>query len=76
MLDLVAQDCLPDVVNVAFVLELGRMHTDDHQFLGILLFQGGQVGNDMHAIDAAIGPEVEQDHLAAQVGETQRLVGV
>ena len=30
MLDLIAQDRLSDVVHFAFVLELGRMHADDH----------------------------------------------
>lgn len=30
----------------------------------------------MHAVDAAIGPEVEQHHLALEILEVDRLVGV
>ena len=59
MLDLIAQDRLADVGRVAFVLEFCRMHANNHQFPGILLFQGGQFGDDVHAIDAAVGPEIQ-----------------
>src|SRR6185295_17914029 len=38
-----------------------------------LLLQLLQLGQDMHAVDAAIGPEVEQDEFALQVGLGQRL---
>ena len=42
----------------------------------IFLLQGGEVREDVVAIDAAIRPEVEQDDLAAQVFEVDRPGGV
>ena len=43
---------------------------------GIGLLQLLQLGQDVHAVDAAVGPEVEQHELAAEVGEGERLGGI
>ena len=45
-------------------VELGGVHADDHQLVLVLLLEPGQVGQDVVAVDAAIGPEIEQDDLA------------
>ena len=47
------------------------MDTDHDQLSGIFGLEPLQVGNDVHAIDAAIGPEIEHDDLAAVLGETE-----
>jgi hypothetical protein len=52
------------------------MHADDDQFVGVLRFQFFQVGDNVHTVDAAIRPEVEQHDFAAQVTERERLVGI
>lgn len=72
MPDVVAHDGLLNAVRFLFGLELARMHANHHQFVGIFGFKGFQVGNDVQAVDAAVGPEVEQDDFPAQLGERQR----
>ena len=76
MFDFVAKDDAPDVLRLSFVLKLGGMDTDHHQLIGVLRLELFQIGNDMHAVDAAIGPEIEQDDFAFQRGERQRFVGI
>ena len=72
MLDFVAQDCLADVVGLLSVVELGRMDPDHDQFVRKRPLQLFQLRQDVHAVDAAIGPEIEQDEFALQVGLRQR----
>ena len=63
--DLVAADDLPDVLGGLLVGELRRVHADDDELVGVLLLELLQVRQDVDAVDAAVGPEVEQDDLAA-----------
>ena len=72
MLDLVAENGIADVGRVFLVVELGRVDADDDDLVGVLLFEVGKVGQDMHAVDAAVGPEVEQDDLAAHILQGNR----
>ena len=58
---------------VGLVLELGRVDADGHQDVGVLLLERAQLGQDVQAVHAAEGPEVEQDDLAAQVGQRELL---
>ena len=44
--------------------------------IGVFLFEPGQVGKHVDAVDAAQGPEVEKDDLAAQVLQLDRAGGV
>src|SRR5207245_1412667 len=62
--DLVAQHRLSDVLRLLLVVELGRVHADDNDLVGIFLLDLGQVGERVDAVDAAEGPEVEDDDLA------------
>jgi hypothetical protein len=55
-----------------FGRELGGMNADDDQFTGEFTFQLPQLREDVEAVDSAVGPEVEDDQLAAQVGERER----
>src|SRR5262249_23858028 len=72
MSDLVAQYRLADVFRAFLVLELGRMHADDHELVGLLRLKLLQIGDDVHAVDAAIRPEIEQHDFAAQVTQADR----
>ena len=72
VLDLVAEHGLGDVLRVLFGLELGRVDADHDDFVGIGLLELLQLGQDVHAVDAAVGPEIEQDELAAQLLEVDR----
>ena len=65
-----------DVLGVAFGLELGRVHADDDQLVLVLLLELGQVGEDVVAVDAAEGPEIQQHDLPFEVGDLDRLIGV
>src|SRR5690554_3220360 len=65
-----------DVGGLRLVVELGRMHPDDHQFVLVLGHQRLQVGDDVDAVDAAVGPEIQQHHLAAQLLQRQGAVRV
>ena len=44
--------------------------------LRVLLLELLQVGQDVHAVDAAVGPEVEQDELALQIRLGKRSASV
>ncbi len=48
------------------------MDAHDHQLIGIFLFEFGEIGERVDAIDAAKSPEVEDNDLAAEVGQLQR----
>ena len=72
MLDPVFGDFAADVFGVTLGVKLGRMDADDHKLILIFLFELRQVGEDVVAIDAAKGPEIKQDDLAAQLGERDR----
>ena len=74
--DLVAEDRLADAFAIFFVFELGGVDADDHQLVFVLLFQLGQVGKGVDAVDAAEGPEVEEDDLALEVLELDGPGGV
>ncbi len=70
---LVPLDGRGDGGRVGLVLELGRVDPDGHQDVGVLLLERAQLVQDVQAVHAAEGPEVEQDDLAAQVGEPRCL---
>ena len=73
---LVAQHDLADVVRVPLVLELGRVDADDDQLAGVLGLQPLELGDDVLAVDAPIGPEIQHDHLAAQFRYAQGTICV
>ena len=52
-----------------FVFELGRVHADDHQRVGELLLERTQFVQDVQAVHATEGPEVQNDDSAAQTAE-------
>jgi hypothetical protein len=56
--------------------ELGRVDPDDRQGLRIFGFQRLQLREDVQAVDSAVGPEVEQDHAPAEIGEAERPGGI
>src|SRR6185369_6632526 len=66
MLDFVAQDDAPDVFRLFFVLKLCGVNADHDQFFRILRFELLQIRNDVDTVDAAVGPEVEQNDFAFQ----------
>ena len=70
MFNLVAKNGLPDVLGIPLVLELGRVHADDDQLTGVFPLQELEVRQDVHTVDAAVGPEVEQHDLSAQVADS------
>ncbi|OPY90386.1 MAG: hypothetical protein A4E73_02523 [Syntrophaceae bacterium PtaU1.Bin231] len=51
---------------------LGRVYGDDGEFRGVLVFQPPQVSQDVHAVDAAGGPEIQDNDLAPQIRERKR----
>ena len=60
------------VLGDPFGRELGGVDADDDQFVGKLVLELPQLREDVQAVDSAVGPEVEQDQLAAQIGQRQR----
>ncbi len=61
------------VAQVALEGELRRMHADHHQALvAVTLFPLAHIGQGAQAVDAGIGPEIDQHHLAAQAFGGQR----
>ena len=71
MVDGVPVDGGDDRVVLGLVDELGRVDADRHQDVGVVCLERAQLVEDVQAVDAAEGPEVEQDDLAAQVGQRE-----
>ena len=67
MFDLVADDGSTNGLCVFFVVKLRRVAADDDQLVRVFVFEVLQVGQHVHAVDAAVGPEVDQHDLAAQI---------
>ncbi len=52
------------------------MNADDHELVGVFRFEPLEIRQHVHAVDAPVGPEIEQHHLAAQRLQRQRRVHV
>ena len=68
MLQPITQDNLTDVLRITFILKLGRMNADDDQLIRIFCLKPSQFRDDVNTVDAAVGPKVEQDNLALELG--------
>jgi len=76
VLEPVTPDDVADVLGVALIGELGTVDPDHDQLVGVLRLESLQVGDDVDAVDTPVGPEVEQDQLAAQLCEAQGTLDV
>ena len=76
VLDFITADGFADAIGKLFVFEFGRMDADDDQNTRIFGFELGQVGQSMNAVDAAQGPEIEQDDPSLEIRKGQRLGGI
>ena len=65
--DVVAVDGCGERYGVGFVLEFGAVHADGDEYVGEFFFEGAQLVEDVQAVDAAEGPEVENNDFAAQI---------
>ena len=72
----VTQDRLADAVVVVFGGVFAGVDADDDQCVAELGFELLQVRDDVLAVDAAEGPEIEEHDLALEVRERQRLLHV
>src|ERR1051325_5321743 len=59
VLQFIAQDDAPDVFRVFLIFKFRRVYADNHELIGILVLQALQIGNDVNAVDAAVGPKIE-----------------
>src|SRR5262245_33516071 len=76
MLDSVPDHCFANLAGLFLIAKLGGMDTDDYEFLRILLLELLQLGNYMHAVDAAECPEIQQYKLPAEVPKFDRRRGI
>jgi hypothetical protein len=67
MFDFITHDGLANAFGIVLSIELARMHADDDDVIGIRLFQLFEFRQHVHAVDAAVGPEIEDDEFAAKV---------
>ena len=66
-----------DVLAVLFGVELGRMHADhDQRIVPVALLEIVQDREHVHAVDAAVRPEIEHHHLPAQLLDRERPIGI
>jgi len=72
MLDPVAQHGIPQVRGVSLGGELRRVDTDDDHPVAVLLLDFPQLRKQVHAIDSAEGPEVDDRQPPAQVRQPER----
>jgi hypothetical protein len=73
MIELMPLHGRPQVLAFAFGRKLGGVNADHDQFVRECVFEVPQLRDDVVAIDSAVGPKVENDDLAAEVGHRQRL---
>ena len=71
MRDAVARDRRPHDLVVALVGELGRVHADHHEHVGVAALELAQLLGHVEAVHAGRRPEVQQDDLAAQGSQRQ-----
>ncbi len=65
---LVSAYCFSDVLGFLLVVELGRMHTNDHDRPAVVLFlHPFQIRQGVHTVDAAISPKVKDNNVTFQV---------
>ena len=76
MAKVVSLNDLADVVGLTLVGELGRVNADDNEIVAELRFETLEIGDDVDAVDASVGPEIEQDDLALESLEVERLFNV
>ena len=77
MRDAVALHRLEDATGVLLRIELGGVHADHHQrIVAVPLLEIAQHRQDVQAVDAAVGPEVEDDDLPAKVADRRWTVDV
>ena len=76
VLDVVPQHRLKDVLFVLLGLELGRVDPDHDKLVGIRPLQLLQLRQDVHAVDAAIRPKIEQHELPPELLERERPGGI
>ena len=68
---------LADVVGVLLFVEFPRMYADDDdRIVLVFLLQEFQVRHDVHAVDAAVGPEIEDNHLPFEILDGDRFFGI
>ena len=69
VLDFIFEDRIPNFLRPLFIDKLGRMapHEDNRVLAGEFLFQKLEVGQHVQAVDAAVGPKIDEDKLAAEV---------
>lgn len=74
MLHAVPLDRVHDRLVLGLVHELRRVHADDHDRVPVLPLQLPQLVQDVQAVDAAEGPEIQDDDASPQVGQGVLLV--
>ena len=72
----VAEDDVAYVLGVALVLELRGVDADDDELSRVFFFERTEVWDDVHAVDAAVSPEVQEHDLAAQARNRERPIRV
>src|SRR6202034_2416703 len=73
MFDSISENRFPNVSRVFLVVKLGGMHANDDEVVWKLALQLFQVGNDVHTVDAAECPEVEQHKFSVQLLQRNRM---
>ena len=66
MLQAIALESLQHAAVFLLSIVLAGVNTDDDERVSVLFFETGEVRDDLLTVDAAGGPEVQQDDLAAQ----------
>ena len=68
--DFVTEDGFLNILGVFLGFKLGSMYANHNEFVGIGVFQFLKFRQDVHAVDAAVSPEVEKYKFAAQVPQS------
>jgi hypothetical protein len=71
---LVALHRVHDRLVLRLVHELRRVHPDDHHGVAVPFLQRAQLVQHMQTVDAAEGPEIQDDDASPQVSEGRMLV--
>ena len=66
-----SQRGIPNVVGDALLGVFAAVHTDDRDPRSVSFLELPQLRKNMDAVDSAVGPEIEKEQFAAEVGERQ-----
>jgi hypothetical protein len=73
----ISPNCFSDIFWILLILVLGRVYPNDyHRLVTVFVFNPLQIWDRVDAVNAAVGPKIQDDYLSPKVLNRKRLVYV